>query len=83
MDHPHNRQSRHRTRPARSEAVPIVRELVETTIKELKEKCQKCGHLVIFWTYSCRDSTRYVRCPDCGQKHAINTDQDTIRTVAQ
>ena len=54
---------------------------MEVTTKELREKCKKCGHLVCFETYNRAHGYRYVRCPDCGGKHALDDDADTIRLL--
>jgi DNA-directed RNA polymerase subunit RPC12/RpoP len=68
--------------PQRDPATPIERELVEVVTKELREKCKKCGRMVIFHQYATANGYRYVRCPACGGKHALDEAQDTIRLLA-
>lgn len=63
--------------------IPINRQLVESVVKELKEQCPKCGHFVIFKVLSTAATRKQVWCPDCGARHCIYPETDTIRPVNQ
>jgi DNA-directed RNA polymerase subunit RPC12/RpoP len=68
-------------------AEPVQRELVTVTTQELRERCLRCGHLVLFKTLKTyKDDEgivvrRYVQCPDCREEHHMDPIQDTIRRL--